>query len=149
MLEKYAVWWYNNMADELIVSNPARSSKRYSVTQKEIDDILSDELKNYTFPVKPLYNSRIKDNGRTIAEMYKWGQLKRIKSIDIGKQDRPDREFLVDTLLHEYYEAEILENQFMDDSYRRLARPDSKRHAWIDEQIELFFNEKEKKDELG
>ena len=25
----------------------------------------------------------------------------------------------------------------------------SKRHAWIDDQIELFFNEKETEDELG
>jgi hypothetical protein len=137
------------MADMLILSNPAKSSSRYSVTQEEIDDILATELKNYAFPVKPLYNSRIKDNGRTIAEMYKWGQLKKIKSIDIGKQDQPDRAFLIDTLLHEFYEAEILERQFMDDFYRSLSKPDSKRHAWIDEQIELFFSDKETEDELG
>jgi len=136
------------MVDTLILSNPARSSKRYPVTQEQIDDILDNELKNYVFPVKPLYNSRIKDNGRTIAEMYKWGQLKRIKSIDIGKQDEPDREFLIDTLLHEFYEAEILEKQFMDDYYRSLARPDLKRHEWIDEQIKQFFTE-ETYDELG
>ena len=137
------------MVDKLILSNPAKSSNRYSVTQEEIDDILANELKNYVFPVKPLYNSRIKDNGRTIAEMYRWGQLKKIKSIEIGKQDQPDRAFLIDTLLHEYYEAEILEMQFMDDFYKSLARPDSKRHAWIDAQIELLFSEKETEDELG
>ena len=136
------------MAIKLILSNPARSSKRYPITQEQIDEILANELKNYAFPVKPLYNSRIKDNGRTIAEMYKWGQLKRIKSIDIGKQDEPDRKFLIDTLLHEFYETEILEKQFFDDYYKILARPDSKRHEWIDEQIKQFF-EKETDDELG
>ena len=127
------------MVDKVIISNPSRAVERYPVTQEQIDDVLANELKDYIFPVKPLYNPRIKDNGRTIAEMYRWGQLKQIKSIDIGKQDKPDRAFLIDTLLHEFYEAEILEKQFMDDYYKSLSRPDSKRHAWIDEQIELFF----------
>ena len=44
--------------------------------------------------------------------MYSWGELKKIKSIEIGKQDSPDKAFLVNTLLHEYFEAEILKNQY-------------------------------------
>ena len=127
------------MESEVIISNPAKSSNRYPVTQEQIDDILANELKDIKFPVRPLYNPRIKDNGRTIAEMYKWGQLKQIKSIDIGKQDKPDRAFLIDTLLHEYYEAIILENQFTDDYYKNISKKDNKRHAWIDEQITSFF----------
>ena len=125
--------------DEAVVSNPANSSNRHIITQEQIDDILANELQAFTFPVKPVYNPRIKDNGRTIAEMYKWGQLKRIVSIDIGKQDEPDREFLVDTLLHEFYEVEILEKQYIDDYYRALSRTDSKRHAWINDKISRFF----------
>jgi hypothetical protein len=133
------------MENEVVLSNPASSSNRYPITQEHIDDILANELKEFVFSVRPLYNPRIKDNGRTIAEMYKWGQLKKIKSIEIGKQDKPDRAFLVDTLLHEYFEMEILEKQFTDDYYRDLANPDSKRHIWIDEQIARFFNGQEER----
>ena len=131
------------MENKVIISNPAKSSNRYPASQELIDNILANELKDFKFPVRPLYNPRIKDNGRTIAEMYKWGQLKQIKSIDIGKQDRSDRAFLIDTLLHEYYEAVILEKQFNDDYYKNISRPDIKRHAWIDEQIASFFKEME------
>ena len=131
------------MEVEVIISNPARSSRRYPVSQGLIDDILANELKDFKFPVKPLYNPRIKDNGRTVAEMYRWGQLKQIKSIDIGKQDRPDRAFLIDTLLHEYYEAIIFEKQFYDDYFKNIARTNVKRHTWIDEQIKSFFKEME------
>ena len=128
---------------EVIINNPRNSTARHAVTQELIDDIIETELRDFKFPVKPLYNPRIKDNGRTIAEMYKWGQLKQIKSIEIGKQDSPDRTFLIDTLLHEYYEAEILEKQFLNDCFRELSKPDSKRHAWIDDQIAKFFKELE------
>jgi len=128
------------MVDEVIISNPSSTSRRYSITQELIDEILTNELKNFVFPVKPIYNSRIKDNGRTIAEMYKWGQLKQIKCIEIGKQDKTDRAFLIDTLLHEYYEAYILEKQFGDDFFRSLSRAEIKRHSWIDDQIKKFFD---------
>jgi len=116
---------------------------RYPITQNDIDDIVSNELNSLVFPVKPMYNSRIKDNGRTIAEMYKWGQLKQIRGIEIGKQDKPTREFLIDTLLHEYYEALILEKQFSDEFFNRLAKSDVKRHEWIDEQIRTFISDLE------
>ena len=102
------------MEKELIIStNPSISPIRYPATQELIDDILNNELKDYTFPVKPVYNSRIRANGITKGEVYQWGQLKRIVSIEIGKQDKPDREFLIDTMLHEYYEAYIMQKSLM------------------------------------
>ena len=61
--------------------------------------------------------------------------------VSLGKQDNPSREFLIDTLLHEYYEAEIMINQYSDKKYEKLSKSsDDVRHEWINEQIELFFN---------
>ena len=129
------------MEKELIIStNPSISPIRYPVTQELIDDILNNELKDYTFPAKPVFNSRIRANGITKGEVYQWGQLKRIVSIEIGKQDKPDREFLIDTMLHEYYEAYIMQKQFNEDFYTKLYKAgDIKRHEWINKQIEIFL----------
>jgi hypothetical protein len=125
---------------DITETNPSSSFKRHAITQEQIDGILSNELAEFEFPVKPVYNPRIKDNGRTIGEIYKWGELKRIKSIDIGKQDRADREFLIDTILHEYYEAEIMKKQYTDEFYKSLHNASKEiRHEWIDTQIEKFF----------
>ena len=130
----------NTVEKEVTTTNPSVSPIRHPVTQEQIDDVLNNELKDYSFPVKPVYNSRIRDNGRTIGEFYRWGQLKQIKTIDIGKQDRPDRKFLVDTLLHEYYESEIMTKQFSEEFYTKLSKiSDEKRHEWIDTQIAEFF----------
>ena len=113
---------------------------RYAITQEQIDSILENELKEYSFPVKPVYNPRIRANGRTIAEVYPWGQLKQIKAIEIGKQDVSDRKFLIDTLLHEYFEAEIFIKQYADEFYKNISKSgDYKRHMWINTQIDKFF----------
>jgi len=125
---------------EIIHANPSVSAKRYPVNQEIIDDILNNELKEFSFPVRPSYNARIRANGITKGEIYSWGQLKRIVSIEIGKQDRADRKFLVDTLLHEYYESKIMINQYSNAYYNRLSKAgDAKRHKWIDDQIAAFF----------
>ena len=132
------------MENEIIKESPGGMSDRHPVTQEQIEDILENELKDFEFPVKPVYNSRIKDNGRTIAEMYRWGQLKQIKKIEIGKQDKPDRKFLIDTLLHEYYESEILIKQYSDKFYNKLNKAgNSERHKWINTQIDKFFKKLE------
>ena len=56
------------------------------------------------------------------------------------------RKFLIDTLLHEYYETEIMKRQYADGFYKKLDRAgDAKRHKWINEQIEIFFKEMEGK----
>ena len=119
-------------------------SDRYSVTQEQIEDILENELKDFEFVVKPVYNPRIRANGITKGEIYPWGELKQIKSIEIGKQDNPNRSFLVDTLLHEYYEAEIMIKQYTNDFFKKLSRAGTvERHKWIDSQIAKFLNKME------
>jgi len=129
------------METEISHTNPSFASVRYPVTQEQIDDILKNELRSLEFPVWPVYNSRIRANGITKGEVYPWGQLKRIISIEIGRQDRSDRKFLADTLLHEYFEAEIMARQFEDEFYRGLSKAgDSKRHEWIDKKIAEFLD---------
>ena len=128
------------MDKEILITNPSVSSNRYAINQNQIDEILENELKDFLFPVKPVYNSRIKDNGRIVAKIFKWGELEKIIKIEIGKQDSQNKEFLIDTLLHEFYEAEIMANQYYDDFYRQLSRAgDPKRHKWIEEKINDFF----------
>ena len=131
--------------DKIIATtNTSKSQNRYPVTQELIDDVINNELRGYTFPVKPVYNSRIRANGITKGEIYRWGQLKNIVSIEIGKQDKPDRKFLIDTLLHEYFEADIMKKQYSDGFYRKLSRAgEEKRHEWIYAQIADFFKERE------
>jgi len=126
---------------DVVRESPSRKGNRYPVTQEQIDDVLSDELKDFVFPVKPTYNPRIWSNGMTTGQIYKWGQLKDgTLSIQIGKQDSPDRNFLVDTLLHEYYESQILVNQYTDEFFRNLSRKSSViQHEWVYEQIDNYF----------
>ena len=129
------------MEKEIVHESPSKKANRYPVTQGEIDDVLSNELKGFQFPVKPLYNPRIWSNGMTTGFVYKWGQLKEgTLSIEVGKQDRPAREFLIDTLLHEFYEAQILINQYTDEFFRKLSKKSSKaQHEWIYAQINKYF----------
>jgi len=132
------------MDNEIIREYPGNVSNRHPVTQEQINDILENELKDFEFPVKPVYNPRIRANGITKGEIYPWGELKQIKSIEIGKQDSPNKKFLIDTLLHEYYESEIMKRQHTDDFFKKLDRAgDTKRHEWINAQIAKFFKEME------
>ena len=130
---------------ESVHESPSKKGNKHPVSQEEIDGILSNELKDFQFPVQPRYNPRIWSNGLTSGLMYQWGQLKEGSlSIEIGKQDNPTREFLIDTLLHEYYEAKIMINQYADDFYSKLSKKSSKvRHEWIQGEIERFFAETE------
>ena len=129
---------------EEVVANPRVASNRYPVTQDLIDDILSTDLKSFSFPVKPMYNPRIQDNGRTVSSVL--GQKKDIKRIEIGKQDKPSRDFLIDTLLHEYYEAEIIVKRLEDNFYWNLDKTvPVERHKWINAKIAEFFEQRSEK----
>jgi len=125
--------------NEKTLENPAQSFIRHSVTQKQIDDILNNELKDFKFPVKPVYNPRIKANGRTVYRTLSSGQ-NIVTKIEIGKQDRPDKRHLTDTLLHEFYEADIVTKK--NELYTKLdAATDIERHKWINRQITKHFEE--------
>jgi len=133
---------------DVVIAEQSKERKpkraRYTVTQEQIDEILSEELKDYQFPVKPIYNPRIRDNGITTTEVFRTGEIKGIKLIQIGKQDIPGKAFLIDTLLHEYLETEILIKQNTNSLYRRLNESDTKkRHNWINKQISKFFKKLE------
>jgi len=111
---------------------------RHPVTQQQIDGILENELKELVFPVKPKYNARIKDNGKTDATENALGHVT-IKRILIGKQDFPSKDYLIDTLIHEYFEVEILLKKGSDKFYKNLDKAtEKKRHAWINSQIRNF-----------
>ena len=130
------------MEIEIFIENPSRSQLRFEITQEQIDDILSNELKAFVFPVKPVYNSKIADNGRTILGVT--GSSKIVKRIEIGKQDRADRKFLIDTILHEYYEADIVQNRHTNSLYWDLDRMTAvNRHKWINDKIAEFFKKQE------
>ena len=77
-------------------------------------------------------------------EIYPWGQTKSIKAIEIGKQDKPDKAFLIDTLLHEYFEAEIALKQYDDPFYKKLHHASEfARHEWIQTRINEFIKDLE------
>jgi len=112
------------------------------VTQELIDNILCNELRDFAFPVKPVYNPRISDNGRIVVEIK--GVHKTVKRIEIGRQDGKDRRFLLDTLLHEYYEADIAINRHFSELYWNLDKATPvQRHKWINARIAEFFKELE------
>ena len=134
---------FNDMIDSVNhFKRTTPKAPRYDISQEQIDDILKSELSGVVFPVHPLYNPEIDDNGITYASKLRFGPTK-ITGIEIGKQSRSSREFLIDTLYHEWLEAEILTKRDMDSAYRKLDRlSNDKRHEWIYKQIDRFFKKK-------
>ncbi len=125
----------------IIIRDKKQNSNRYEISDKQIESIMNNELSSIKFPVKPIYNSRIRDNGKTIATVYSWGEVKEIKVIYIGKQDKDTKEFLIDTLLHEKLEAKILMTK--TNKYENLNKvSDIKRHEYINKVIERYFRMK-------
>ena len=73
--------------------------------------------------------------------MYPWGEVKEIKNIYIGKQDKETKEFLIDTLLHEKLEAKILLTK--TSTYQNLNNlSEEKRHEYINSVIKRYFRMK-------
>lgn len=79
---------------------------RHAITQEEIDDVLSSELAGIRFSMHPIYNPRVKTDGKTTIEEVYPG-FNRVKKIEIGPQSNPSRMWLIDTILHEELEARI------------------------------------------
>ena len=125
----------------IIIRDKKQGNNRYETSDKQIENILNNKLSRIKFPAKPIYNSRIRDNGKTIATLYPWGEVKNIKSIYIGKQDKATEEFLIDTLLHEKLEAKILITKTQ--KYNKLnSINENERHNYINKVIERYFKMK-------
>ncbi len=131
----------NPKENDIIIKEKRATRNAYNISQEQIDNIANNELKNINFPVKPKYNSRIRGNGKTIAIPYPWGEIKTIKEIQIGKQDKSTKEFLIDTLLHEKLEAKILTTK--TSKYNQLSKMnEDDRHLYINKVIKKYFNMK-------
>lgn len=127
--------------NDIIIKEKRAQRNAYSLSQEQIDNICNNELKNIKFPKKPEYNSRIGDNGRTKYIEYPWGECKEITKIEIGKQDKNTKEFLIDSLLHEKLEAKIASNN--TSYYKKLKNmSDDDRHIYINKIIKRYFDMK-------
>lgn len=130
-----------NSNNSIIIRDKKQSKNRYEIKEETINRLFNNELKNIKMPIKPTYNSKIRDNGKTIANTYPWGEVKELKGIYIGKQDKNTKEFLIDTLLHEKLEAKILITK--TEKYKKLNNiSDDKRHEYINKIIKRYFKMK-------
>lgn len=103
------------------------SRYKYSVTQEQIDKILSNELSS----AKPTYNGRIETPGLTRID-YNNDETKYAGPIYIGKQTSENKRELADTLVHEELEARIWLNKHGSEKYWALNDADNdKRHEYI------------------
>ena len=134
----------NNLGNGTIIDRDKPPVHRgYPVTQKQIDDILDNELKDYDIIKRPVYNSRLRSQGKTTASYYPWGEVKEILKIEIGKQTKDTKECLIDSIIHEQLEAEIMLKSYSDSFYSELHKAsDKKRHEYINKKIKEYFEEK-------
>ena len=131
----------NSKESDIIIKEKRATRNAYSISQEKINEICNNELKNIKFPKKPIYNARIGDNGRIKYIEYPWGECKEITAIEIGKQDKDTKEFLIDSILHEKLEAKIA--SINTNKYRKLKEDtDENRHQYINKVITKYFNKK-------
>ena len=124
---------------DIIVKEKRAQRNAYAISQEQIDNICNNELQNIKFQKKPEYNPRIGDNGRTKYIEYPWGECKEITKIEIGKQGKNTKEFLIDSLLHEKLEAKIASTN--TDYYNKLKNiGDYDRHTYINRIIKRYFD---------
>ena len=117
-------------------------SSRFSASQDRIDSLIESDMSNIKFTCKPVYNPRIRVNGKTkIVEDRVTGKVKRIESIEIGKQDKSSAEFLEDTIIHEELEARIAMRSLFSSKFSKLYYDcsDDERHQYINSRIERYF----------
>ena len=79
----------------------------YPKSQEIIDDAISRRLRSIHFTKKPVYNGRLKHNGRTLITLE--GMKKTVRAVEIGRQESPSEEWLLNTIIHEELEARIAE----------------------------------------
>lgn len=111
-------------------------SGRYSVKQRDIDEIIRRDLPNVRIPCEVVYNPHLGTYGRTQAKELWPGRIK-VTRIEIGPQRYPTEAELRDTVIHEVLEAKHLAR---DD--RRLAGGDAVMHPRIDRIIAKYVKMK-------
>ena len=90
----------SSKGDILKEESKERFSGRYSASQERIDQLIQDDLSGINFTEKPVYNSRIRSNGKTTVREFADGTVKEVVKVEIGKQDNSSAEFLEDSILH-------------------------------------------------
>ena len=117
-------------------------SGSFKASNEQIEDIMNKELSGVEFTVKPVYNARIRTQGKTSATVSPLGKIT-VNKIEIGKQVKDTRECLIDSLLHEELEARIMKRSDKNDFYRHLNEASEKeRHVYINKIIKKFFEVK-------
>lgn len=126
-----------NKSQEIERNKP--TPKRYPTSQKEIDDIQKNELKNVRFSNEIVYNSHIRTPGKTTCEESPFGTRK-ITKIEIGIQSNPGRSEVIDTMLHEELEARILIKATKSEFYKNIENSgNSGIHEYINKVIDTAF----------
>ena len=140
--ERKAKSGLDNGGESGIIKLKESISSRFSASQDRIDSLIESDMSNIKFTCKPVYNPHIRVNGKTkIVEDCVTGKVKRIESIEIGKQDKSSAEFLEDTIIHEELEARIAMRSLFSSKFSRLYYDcsDDERHRYINSRIERYF----------
>lgn len=115
---------------------------KYKTDNETIKNIQDNELKGVRFSSEMVYNGRISTAGKTMIRKPPVGRMQVVK-IEIGNQVKPNRETLIDTILHEELEARIATRDYASDFYGRLNKmSDTERHIYINKVIEVAFRMK-------
>lgn len=140
--ERKAKSGLDNGGESGIIKLKESIRSRFSASQDRIDSLIESDMSNIKFTCKPVYNPHIRVNGKTkIVEDCVTGKVKRIESIEIGKQDKSSAEFLEDTIIHEELEARIAMRSLFSSKFSRLYYDcsDDERHQYINSRIERYF----------
>lgn len=124
-------------------------SNKHAVSQEQIDGLLKTRLQGVNFTKSPVYNSRIRSDGKTTYVTYPSGRVS-VEKVEIGKQSKKSDEYLIDTILHEELEARIALRSNTSRKYSRLHMSTEKeRHKYIDKVIKRYFRIKGWKYDMG
>ena len=112
------------------------STGRHPVTQQQIDDLIARDLPNVRLTMRPVYNPRLRTDGKTTYEEAFPG-FNRILKVEIGPQSKSGDAWLRDTILHEELEARIIKRAGW-----RYESGDKAIHAYIDRVIAKYVKMK-------
>lgn len=112
------------------------SAGKHPVTQQQIDDLIARDLPNVRLTMRPVYNPRLRTDGKTTYEEVFPG-FNRILKVEIGPQSKSGDAWLRDTILHEELEARIIKRAGW-----RYESGDKAIHAYIDRVIAKYVKMK-------